>query len=579
MTKRSNNLVLRETNRAIQLADKGRKNEAFAIYRQIADSIPDDLETRGQFTRLCLSLGNIDSAIEILKDITHDYPQNAFYKGMLGGIYLHVGQLQEAESVLQQSIELDPNQWMVHADMGLVYGKLEQNEKGIHHLETAIKLKPSNPESYANLTNCLLGAGRYEEALTCGEKAIRLDPKNPNNYDNLARVLSHLGRLTEATSNFEKAIALDGTFGAAYLNFSRIKKFSEKDRSFIDKIEKQLQSSLPVEERIRLHFVLGKAYDDCRQYDKAFTHFRQANVLSKPRRPVPPDLKHLLKSLKKVFTKERLNMASEIGNASDIPVFIVGMPRSGTSLIEQIISRHSRASGAGELTTIFEFGEEIYPPQDYKNYVSEWIKSLNQDNLNKYAATYLDVLRKNKENSLHITDKLPENYFYLGFIHLLFPNAKIIHAIRNPIDTCLSCYFQSFTSVDWSYDMDWIVKRYRLYRQIMAYWKSVFPPGIILDVNYESLIENQEAESRKLIAHCGLDWEEGCLDYQNDQRAVATASLWQVRQPIYKSSVKRWMNYAPHIVHLVKSLSNYLEREDIQSLKQVGINVKSWGWW
>ena len=579
MTKHVDEVLLQETNRAIRLAREGRKKDALAIYGQIADKLPDNLENKVQFARLYLALGYGESAIKMLKELVRDYPGNATYLAMLGDAYVQNSQLEEAESAFQQAIEIDPNLWAAHADLGSIYGILGKYEKGILHLEKAIALKPSHAESHANLTACLVAAGRHEEALACGKKAIRSDPRNPKIYDSLGCTLSELGQIDEATSYFEKAIALDNSFGVAYLNFSRIKKFSDKDKAFIDKIENQLKTSLPARQRVAFHFTLGKAYDDRREYDKAFMHYRQANLLAKSQRPEPPDYKHLPKLLKKVFTKERLGMAPDMGNASDIPVFIVGMPRTGSSLIEQIISRHSGASGAGELHTIHDFAEEICKIEDHKNYAAEWIGHLNQSDLDKYSESYLKVLRKDREDSLRITDKLPENHLYLGFIHLLFPNAKIIHAIRNPLDTCLSCYYQPFTHLHWAYDMESIAKRYQLYRQVMDYWNSVLPAGTILDISYESLINDQEKESRRLIEHCGLDWEEGCLDYMAEQRIVKTASLWQVRQPMYKSSARRWINYAPHLGALATGLSKYLENEDIELLKQAGIKIKPRGWW
>jgi tetratricopeptide (TPR) repeat protein len=575
----SNNLVLQEINRAIRLAEKGKKNDALAIYGQIADKIPDDQETRGQFVQLCLILGNAKFAIELLKELIHDFPGNAFHMGMLGNAHMQVNELSQAIDAFQRSIEIDPNLWMVHAYLGATYGKLEQFEKAIEPLERVVALKPSHADSLSNLSVCLTKIGRHEEALAYGKKAIRLDPQNPGYYDDVGCVLTELGQLSEATACFEKAIAFDNTYNNAYLNISKIKKFSEEDASFISSIERQLKRSIPAQERANFHFVLGKIYDDLGEYSKAFKNFHQGNLLAKTRRREPTEFRYALKLLRKVFTKERLSMAPALGNPTDLPIFIVGMPRSGTTLIEQIISRHSSVTGAGELETIHEIANKICHPVDSKNYVNKWLKHLNHADLNEDAKSYLNVLRKGKEESLRITDKLPENYLYLGFIHLLFPNAKIIHAVRNPLDTCLSCYFQTFPHLHWVYDMEWIVERYRLYRQVMDYWESVFPPDTILDVNYESLVENQEAESRRLIAHCGLDWEERCLDFKSEKRVVATASQWQVRQPLYKSSVKRWKNYAPHLAALANSLSEYLGNDDIESLRQVGIKVRSKRWW
>lgn len=579
MIRNGNNSFLQETNQAIRLAEEGRKNEALSIYDKIIERLPDNQESKAQFVRLCIALGNAKTAINLSKQLIQNHPGNAAYMGMLGDAYVINNQLLEAENAFQQAIELDPNMWEAHADLGSVYGMLKLFDKSIEHLEKVVALKPSHTESLVNLTTCLVGAGRHKEALEYGKKAIRSAPSNPIICDNIGSSLSVLGQINEAISYYEKAIALDKSFGTAYMNLSRIKKFSEKDKPFIEKIEKQLKTSLPAKQRMAFHFTLGKAYDDCHEYEKAFMQYRQANLLAQSQHLEPIDNKHLPKLLKKVFTKERLDMALDLGHSSDIPVFIVGMPRTGSSLIEQIISRHSQASGAGELEIIHRIAEEICTAQDHKNYVTEWTRHLNQSELNGYAESYLKALQKDRGDALRITDKLPDNYIYLGFIHLLFPNAKIIHSIRNPLDTCLSCYFQAFTGLNWTFDIESIAKRYQQYRQIMDYWINTLPPGTMMDVSYEALINNQEKESRKLIAHCGLDWEEGCLNYMSEQRDVKTASLWQVRQPIYKTSLKRWSNYASHLEPLAKGLAAYLDDEDIELLKQAGIKVKSKGWW
>jgi tetratricopeptide (TPR) repeat protein len=574
-----NDALFEETNRAIRLASEGRKDDALAIYGKIADKLPDNRENRAQLIRLCLNLGNAESAITLSRELSRNYPDNADYMTMLGQAYALNNQLHEAVYAFQKAVELDPGQWQAHADLGGVYSMLAQYDMGISHLEKALALKPSHAVCLANMTVCLAGAGRYREALDYSKKAIRAAPRNPTVYDTVASALAILGQIDEAISYYEKAIALDNSFGTSYMNFSRIKKFSDKDKQFIERMEKQLKKSLPAKERASFHFALGKAYDDRKIFDKAFANYRQGNLLYKSQRPELIDLKYVPKLFKKVFTKERLDMAPSIGNTSDIPIFIVGMPRTGSSLTEQIISRHSQAGGAGELQTIHFVTEAICPLHDQKNYITEWNKHLNQSKLNEYAESYLKVLRKDNEDALRITDKLPDNFFYLGFIHLLFPYAKVVHTIRNPLDTCLSCYFQPFTGLSWTFDMESLARRYQLYRQIMDYWKNVLPPGTILDINYESLINNQEEESRRLIAHCGLDWEDGCLDYVSEKRIVETASLWQVRQPMYKSSVRRWTNYAPHLETLAKGLSGYLDDEDVELLKQAGVKVKSRRWW
>jgi hypothetical protein len=281
--------------------------------------------------------------------------------------------------------------------------------------------------------------------------------------------------------------------------------------------------------------------------------------------------------MKKVFSPELLQQAESLGNDSGVPVFIVGMPRSGTTLTEQIIASHPRASGAGELQEIDRIAKQICPAADLTQYQSTCRANLTRETLGDKAEQYLDVLRKTREASARVTDKMPDNYFYLGLITMLFPRARIVHMTRNPLDNCLSCYFQCFDQLAWSFDLDWLARRYRFYREVMAYWKSVLPADSILDVQYEQLIEDPETQSRRIIEHCGLAWDPACLEFNRAERAVNTASMWQVRQPIYRTSRKRWRNYASHLGELANGLVDYLG-EDAAALAECGIRLRPrWG--
>ncbi|MDH5712174.1 MAG: sulfotransferase, partial [Gammaproteobacteria bacterium] len=203
-------------------------------------------------------------------------------------------------------------------------------------------------------------------------------------------------------------------------------------------------------------------------------------------------------------------------------------------------------------------------------------KTLSKDMLAGYANDYLQVLENMAGNgdAVRITDKLPSNYLNLGLIHILFPNARIINVMRNPLDVCLSCYFQAFAYEHDTYDTQWLIRKYHLYRDAIDYWKKLLPEGKILDVQYEDLIVDFELQSRRIIEFCGLSWSDKCLDFHQDSRAIVTASAWQARQPIYTSSRKRWHNYAPYIAELAHGLSGYLDDEDIAELAERGIKVK-----
>ncbi|MDH5649193.1 MAG: sulfotransferase, partial [Gammaproteobacteria bacterium] len=287
-----------------------------------------------------------------------------------------------------------------------------------------------------------------------------------------------------------------------------------------------------------------------------------------------------VRKTRKYYDKELFEKARDLGSESETPIFVVGMPRSGTTLIEQIICSHPQGAAAGELKEIAHIAAQVFPSDSLSDYGKELHNFLNKDTIRQYTDSYLQVLQNNRQHANRIVDKMPDNFFRLGLIKLLFPKAHIIHAIRNPLDTCLSCYFRPFTFVYWTYDLKWIGARYRFYRETMEYWKKILPANTIIDVDYDKLIENPAIQTRRIIESIGLPWDEHCLEFYKEQRAITTESVWQVRQPIYTSSSKRWMNYAPYLDALASELSNYLQPEDIEILKNHGImtTTRKWGW-
>jgi hypothetical protein len=359
-----------------------------------------------------------------------------------------------------------------------------------------------------------------------------------------------------------------------------MKKFTPADQAFIDKTEKVLQLGMPAKERACVHFALGKIYDDCGEWDKAFEHFRQANLLQKKNYDMKR-ARQQFKQMKKVFDSPTLQKYRELGHASEQPVFIVGMPRSGTTLMEHMIASHPRAGGAGELPEIPRISRLILPEDGQRHSAAKVRAKLTQENIAAYAEDYLGVLRQGTKDADRIVDKLPGNVFYLGLISILFPNATIIHAIRNPLDTCLSCYFQNFTNVRWANDVAIIGDIYGLYREVIAYWQDVLPDGKIIDVHYEQLIEDPELHGRRMLEACGLDWNSENLDFYKKEKVVKTASLWQVRQPIYQSSKMRWKNYASNAAQFASALSDYLQ-DDREALDDHAISLAApsgSSWW
>lgn len=416
--------------------------------------------------------------------------------------------------------------------------------------------------------------GELDKAMEHAEAARRAAPKNVQPYLNLAKILIFMGRKDEALKQVQKALDIDPLCGPALEQLASLKKWQKADLPFVEKMEALQQQPMTVRNRGYLHFALGKMLDDMGDYERAFTHFGKANIYAKPSVERPFD-KKLIEREKALCTSKYL-ASIPADDTSDIPVFIVGMPRSGTSLLEQIIASHPQAAGAGELQEVGRLARKLFETGDYS---ASGFRSKLPDlaMLNGLREEYLTVLRRHRETAIRITDKMPENFHMLGMIALLFPKARIIHVRRHPLDTCLSCYFQMFDQVYWSYDLEWIANAYRRYRKTMAYWQKTLPSGRMIDVDYENLIENQEVEARRILAHIGLAWDPACLDFFSAKHDVRTVSALQVRQPIYQTSRQRWVNYAPHIGELANRLAEFLQ-DDREVLAAHGIALKKRGW-
>jgi hypothetical protein len=318
-----------------------------------------------------------------------------------------------------------------------------------------------------------------------------------------------------------------------------------------------ISAMLPVEtldeNRRALHFSLGRIFDRLHRYGEAFEHYSAANQLAKLNYNFDDEVQ-LCNRLKEIFSSEHLKSLPKAGNKSERPVFVVGMPRSGTSLAEQILSSHSEIYGAGELQHMNELVGSIRGITLSKDDFPECVVELDAGQMDQLANTYLAKLDDLSADAPRVVDKMPNNFHYLGLIGLLFPKARIIHCLRDPRDTCLSIYFQDFNQTHaYGSDLTILGRYYREYEKLMAHWRSVVDIPLY-EIHYADLVADQEKYSRELIEFCGLDWDDNCLDFYKAKRDVATASYNQVRRPMYKSSLERWRHYEPYIQPLLESL-------------------------
>jgi hypothetical protein len=366
-----------------------------------------------------------------------------------------------------------------------------------------------------------------------------LRPGYAGAWGNLSLALGALGQAERARDAVERAIALDPTNTTFYLQLSAWKKFAADDPQLAAMEDLARDSAtLSPDEQARLQFALGKALSDVGKHGRSFAAYRHGNVLKRR------DLRYseaatlaMFDRIRATFTAERIKDALEIGHPSPVPVFIVGMPRSGSTLVEQILASHPKVFGAGEIE---DFKSAMDKPGGIVPF-PEKAMTATLGQLREVGARYLESICKLAPQAERITDKMLANFLHVGLIHLALPHARIIHTRRDPVDTCLSCYTHWFAAGhEYSYDLGELGRYYRGYAALMAHWHAVLPPGIMLDVQYEAVVDDLEGEARRIIAHLGLDWNDACLAFHQTQRPVRTMSAAQVRQPLYRSAIERW---------------------------------------
>ena len=567
--------LLAEVERANRELRGGRRIDAILIYEEIAQQSNLDPAINVALGRLSLSLDESRQAVAHFQKAISEKPDNTQYHGFLGLALQVEGCLDDAVEAFEKALSGGDELPAVLNGLGIIYLNRGDYQKARSLLEKAQQAKPSDGVIQTNLAMTLIRLNEHEIALQHAEKGLKQNPDNPSSHYIYGKILAELGQVESAVRHFEKTIRQHRHFGGAYDQLARLKKFSAADGPFIDKAENVLKQGMPAKERLALHYALGKMYDDCEQWDKSFEHYRQGNLLKKKGYDIKRD-RRLFSQLKKLFDAKSLAKYRTMGNASAMPIFIVGMPRSGTTLMERMIASSDRAAGAGELQEIPRIADLIAPSDDARHFVANARKNLTAENIAKYAEGYLDVLRQAGPSMDRVVDKLPENYFHLWLISILFPNATILFARRHPLDTALSCYFQNFAALPWADDMRTIGEVYRFHCEVMDYWKSVLPEGKIVDIHYEQLVAEPEIHGGQMLESCGLEWRGDGLENYRKEKVVKTASLWQVRQPIYQSSMMRWKNYAPHVAGLAGQLSDFLENDrDELARHQINLDAPS----
>jgi tetratricopeptide (TPR) repeat protein len=445
-----------------------------------------------------------------------------------------------------------------HFSLAEIYQKLGEQHLAIRHLERACELKPDLLEALCTLARAYVTVDKAEMALPLYEKALKIDGNHPLIRTALGSALASLGRMDEAGVYFKEAIERRLDIAAAYNSLVQTRKFTEEPAELAFILHELANPEFAADDAKLLHFAAGKVLNDLGRHEAAMEHFQKANKAA----GYDFDLesyRRWVDSIIDLFTPEMLAAKASYGNPSEVPVFVVGMPRSGTTLTEQICASHPAVYGAGELTKLKRAANALGYTNRSAGTVQGSIASMTADLSKSLADEHLSYLRERAPAALRIIDKMPHNFELVGLIGILFPSARIIHSRRDAIDNCVSCFVLNLgEGHSYSADLRTLGLYYREYDRLMRHWGRVFP-GRIFESRYETLVADQEVQSRCLIDHLGLPWDDACLRFFDKDRAINTLSRWQVRQPIYKSSVKRWKNYEGSIQPLIDALGDLAE--------------------
>jgi len=568
-------------------AQTGRFAEAIEKLTDALREAPDFFEAWVWLSISHGKLGSKDRALAAAIRAVQLRPGDGAGLNNLGLCHLAMGNLPEAAGALHQAAALLPDSSEVAVNLGTALHRLGRIQEARASFRKAVATAPSSPQSYVALGRALLAQNQLEAALDCAERAVRgdaelasarillarvlidlgrgnsaeehclkaidLEPKNAAGHTLLANALGTQGLHEDAAVHYRKAIELKPDQGFAYYSLAFGRKLSISEADTIAKMEAlTLDPTLHRNEVKLLHYGLGRVYEDAKDFRRSMHHFDEANRIAfsqaSTRAPFSKESHvRVVDRNRKLFTQELL-ATKRIGLDSDLPIFIVGMMRSGTTLMEQILSRHPQITAGGEQHFWADNARLAVDPASF---------ALNEERLLQLAKEYLAMLQDISPRAAHVTDKMPANASFLGFIHLAFPNARIIHMIRNPVDTCLSIYLTpNEASIDYAHNKENIAFAFEQHLNLMAHWREVLPADRLMDVAYEDLVQDQERVTRAVLDFCGLEWSDRCLSPENNERTVTTPSNWQVRQPVYKTSVERWRNYEPWIPEFTSPMNS-----------------------
>ncbi|HEX5258734.1 MAG TPA: tetratricopeptide repeat protein [Sphingomicrobium sp.] len=590
--------------------------------KQFADAVQSYRRALELRPTMAEALNNLGNALRLTGDIDgalHAYQEALTQRAVYPEVYNNLGTLlqqdqkfEEAEHALRKAIQQNPNYIEAHNNLAQLLSSQKQEVEALRVLGEALKFAPKNvqtllltakiqlrrsnlqaaeqatrlalqeeaenAEALTVLGQVLHETDRYDEALEVLDRALKKAPDNPEALNFYGVALKSVGRLDEAREHILKALKLNDSMYGAYANLNDLVDFSKGIGEELFNRMEAIFESIPNQEAepfLALHFAYAKALDDRGQHEKALDHYITGGRMKRAQLDYKESETHgFFDSIRATFPKEAFENRKFAGLDDDRPVFIVGMPRSGSTLVEQILSSHPDIYGAGEVKYLSRALGQLRDRFPSLPKYPEMAQKITPAQLDIVAKNYQQALAQGAGDAKKITDKLLTNYFFLGLINLLFPKAKVIHTRRDPVDTCLSGFTKLFKDdMPHSYDLSELGRYYAKYRELMEHWEKVLPEGFMTTVVYEDVVADTEKEARRLIEFLGLPWNEKCVDFHKSDRPVKTASVAQVRKPIYKTSVQRWKKYGAGLQPLVDAVGGKPEKGGSKAKAKVKENA------
>ena len=500
--------------------------------------------------------GRLKLAEDAYKNVIKRDKNNIDALRLLGLLAFKTKDYNIAERLFIRVLELDPTFSLAWDNLAKLFRIQNKLSKSIPAFENLIKLDPDNFEALVSLGTVYIKLSKYYEGINLYEKSLKIKPENPRVYLSLGHALKTVGEREKSETAYHNAIKYFPFSGEAYWSLANLKtyKFSQKE---ISNMELSINKNMHPNELIQMHFALGKAYESNNQFEKSFNHYREGNWLQRKQiKYNAEDYKISIDEIIDFFKNNNDIFKSKSSLNNDDPIFILGLPRSGSTLIEQILSSHSLIEGTQELPNIMAISRDI-KLIDQNNGYPKNLLAINSSVFNDFGQKYIDETRWARSSKPFFIDKMPNNFVHIGLIKLILPNAKIIDARRNPMDSCFSCFKQYFAKGQhFTYDLDDIARYYKDYLRLMNFWNELFP-GEIFTINYEDVINEPNQKITELLSFCNVEFEDSCLNFHKSKRPVKTASSEQVRQPMYKTGLDYWKNYRNNLDILINHFPDY----------------------